>query len=132
MTSLRRHRVFTVLLAVCSLLFMQFALAGYSCPGFGSRVQEIAAMAEAHMPCAESMEMAVDDGQGALCHAHCQNAQPASDSNPVQVPVLGLDSGFYPAPVAIAMPAPADAPQALLLARATAPPLAIRNCCLRI
>jgi hypothetical protein len=132
MTSLRRHRVFTVLFALCSLLFMQLALAGYSCPGFESRVQEIAAMAEAHMPCAGSMSMVMDDEQPALCHAHCQSAQPATDSQPLQVPVLAVDNGSFPLAPVIGELRERVPPLASLLARATAPPLSIRNCCLRI
>lgn len=131
MLRLRRHRFLTVLVALCSLLFMQFAVAGYSCPGFESRVQEVSAMAQAGMPCAESMSMAMDDAQPNLCQAHCQTAQPAGDNVALQVPALAST----PAPFGIALSA-AHAqrrlPQPSLLTRATAPPLTIRNCCFRI
>lgn len=132
MSSLRRHRFLTVLIALCSLLFMQLAVAAYSCPGFGSRVQEISAMAEAGMPCAESMAMDMEEGQPALCHAHCESAQPVGDTHAVQVPVIDVDNGaFRAAAIFIALPRGASA-QSSLLTRATAPPLGIRNCCLRI
>lgn len=131
-STLRRHRLFTVLFALCSLLFMQLAVAGYSCPGSESRVQEIAAMAQAGMPCADSMSMALDDEQPNLCKAHCEPVQAASDHDTVQVPALAADNGVpHAAPLAIALP-PRFAPQQSLLARATAPPLAIRNCCFRL
>ena len=132
MSSLRRHRFLTVLIALCSLLFMQLAVAGYPCPGFGSRVQEISAMAEAGMPCAESMSMDMEEGQPALCHAHCESAQPVGDTYAVQVPVIDVDNGaFRAAAIFIALPRGVNA-QSSLLTRATAPPLGIRNCCLRI
>lgn len=134
MLTLRRHRLFTVFLALCSLLFMQLAVAGYSCPGVESRMQGVEAMAQAGMPCAESMAlaMATDDAQPNLCQAHCQSAQASADNPAPQVPVAAVDHGaFIMSPVAVAPPL-RSAPQASLLARATAPPLAIRNCCLRI
>ena len=82
------------------------------------------------MPCAESM--AVDEAQPALCHAHCEAEK------------LSLDKHELPAPIAIsAMPASfrlaavvpqfsSVALQAPHLMHATAPPVAIRNCCFRI
>ena len=132
MFALRRHRLTTVLFALCSLLFMQFAVAGYSCPGFESRVQEIAAMAEAGMPCAESMSMAMDSDEPMLCHAHCQSAQPPAGDASLQVPMLLAvgDVQYFIAPKGAAPPwAVAQAP---LLVRTTAPPLSVRNCCFRI
>ena len=134
MPALRRHRLFTVLLALCSLLFMQLAVAGYSCPGVAPRAQEVEAMPKAVMPCAESMALALatDDAQPNLCQAHCQSAQTAGDNPAPQVPVATVDHGaLITSPVSVALPM-RSAPQASLLARATAPPLAIRNCCLRI
>lgn len=132
MSVLRRHRLATVLVALFSLLFMQLAVAGYSCPGSGSRVQEIATMAQAGMPCAEPMSAGMDEVQPSLCHAHCQAGQQASDNQPTPLPILGLGNlGFHR--VALFAP-PVQRPALLpsLLVRSTAPPLAIRNCCFRI
>ena len=131
MPALRRHRFATVLLALISLLFMQLALAGYSCPGVESKVQQAAAMAEAGMPCARTMSMSMDDEQPGLCHAYGQAGQQASDNHPLQVPVVALPPGLAFERASLEAPV-RSAPQASLLARATAPPLAIRNCCLRI
>ena len=129
---LRRHRLFTVLFALCSLLFMQLAVAGYSCPGPESRVQEVAAMAQAGMPCADSMSMALDDEQPNLCKAHCDPVQAGTGHDAVQVPALAADNGMlHAAALSIALPQ-RSAPQPSLLARTTAPPLAIRNCCFRL
>jgi hypothetical protein len=132
MTSLRRHRLRTVLFALCSLLFMQFAVAGYSCPGFEARVMEISAMAAAGMPCAGSMTMAPDGDQPTLCSAHCQSAQSASGDHALQVPVLAAAGGVVFGASTLALLPAGLAPQAPLLARATPPPIAVRNCCLRI
>lgn len=129
MAALRRLRFATVLVALASLLFMQLALAGYSCPGVESKVRQAAAMAEAGMPCAGSMPMS-DDEQPGLCHAHCAAGQQASDNHPPQLPALAPPAGLALQRVSLEAPI-RSAPQAPLLARATAPPLAIRNCCLR-
>ncbi len=109
---------------------MQLAVAGYACP-LESKVSEIAAMAEAGLPCAGDMAT-VDGDQPGLCHAHCQSAQQAADkvqaSTPAGVMAMGFTytieptRGFVPA-------RPAHAP---LLLRSTAPPIAVRNCCFRI
>jgi hypothetical protein len=132
MTALRRHRLLTVLFALCSLLFMQLAVAGYSCPGFESRVREIAAMAEAGMPCAQEMAMTIDAAQPNLCHAHCQSAQATGDTPALQVPAALVDHrALFAAPAAVVL-VERFRPDPSLLAQATAPPLAIRNCCWRI
>ena len=131
----RRHRFATVLFALMSLLFMQLAIAGYSCPGGLTKVvkvTEAATMAQADMPCAESMFITVDDEQPSLCHAHCQADQQTADK--YQVPGLAtladLATDF---PLPRFTPALLGAPlQAPLLRRTTAPPLAVRNCCFRI
>ncbi|MEO8120148.1 MAG: hypothetical protein ABI606_12625 [Rhodoferax sp.] len=125
-----------MLFALVSLLFMQLAVAGYSCPGGLTKelvkVAEAAAMAQAGMPCAESMALTVDDEQPGLCHAHCQAGQQTADK--YQVPGLAslavLATDF---PLPRFTPALLGAPlQAPLLRRTTAPPLAVRNCCFRI
>ena len=126
-----RRRLFTTLFTLFSLLFMQLALAGYACPGAESRVRQAAAMAEAGMPCAGDMTMAMDVEEPALCHVHCDAGQQANDSQPAQPPAMVLAGGLAIDPVPPSAPH-GSAPQATLLARATAPPLAIRNCCLRI
>lgn len=132
MPRLRRHRVLTVLIALCSLLYMQFAVASYACPGFGARVQAVSAMAQAGMPCAQEMAMAPDEDRPNLCSAHCQPAQPGGGEHALQVPVALVDHrAFFAAPAAVAA-VDRMTPRAFLLAQATAPPLAIRHCCWRI
>ena len=135
MSSRRRKRLFTVLVALVSLWFMQFAVASYSCPGAASRVAEMAGMTQAGMPCAEIMALGkqgIDDEQPTLCHAHCKAEQQSADT--YQVPALvappGLALSFAPlSAIAVPRGAPLQAP---LLLRTTAPPIAVRHCCFRI
>jgi hypothetical protein len=132
MTRNRRHRLITVLFALVSLLFMQLAVAGYVCPGSGSKIAEAAAMAEAGMPCAESMPLSADDQQPNLCHAHCQAGQQSADKHELPSPVA---LGALPADFSlqVALPVFSEAPlQAPHLQRTTAPPVSIRNCCFRL
>lgn len=132
MTWNRRTRLITVLFALVSLLFMQLAVAGYACPGTGAKVAEVAAMAEAGMPCAESMPLNMDDEQPNLCHAHCQAGQQSADKYQLPSPVA---LGALPADFSlqVAIPVFSEAPlQAPHLQRTTAPPVAIRNCCFRL
>jgi hypothetical protein len=126
------HRFAIVLFALASLLFAQVALAGYTCRDSGSRAAEVAAMAEAGMPCAESMGMTIDAEQPNLCHAHCQADQQTAHT--WQMPVLASlanASADYLKPQLVPA-APRAQLQAALLRRTTAPPLAIQNCCFRI
>ena len=121
-----RHRLFTALFALMCLLFAQLALAGYVCPGSGSKV------AAASMPCAESMGMTMDEEQPSLCHAHCHAGQQKADIH--QMPVLASlpDHGADYQTNRVFAISPGAPLQAPLLRRTTAPPLAIRNCCFRI
>ncbi len=128
----RRQRLITVLFALVSLLFMQLAVAGYVCPGAVSKIAEVTAMAEAGMPCAESMTLSMDDQQPNLCRAHCQSDQQSADTHHVPTPVT---LGAIPADFSlqVAPPAFSEAPlQASHLRRTTAPPVTIRNCCFRL
>ena len=132
MTRNRRHRLIIVLFALISLLFMQLAVASYTCPGAASKVAEVAAMAEADMPCAESMSLNMDNEQPSLCHAHCQTDQQTADKHelPSPVAISALPAGFTsPAIVPVFSGAPLLVPD---LKRTTAPSVVIRNCCFRI
>ena len=128
----RRHRLITVLFALCSLLFIQLAVAAYACPGNMSKVGEVAAMTKAGMPCASDMSLNMDDEQPGLCHAHCQSAQQSVEKVQAPSPIDAVAVGFaFTIYRALAAP-PADPAQAPLLLRSTAPPIAVRNCCFRI
>lgn len=132
MTRNRRHRLITVLFALVSLLLMQLAVAGYVCPSSGSKIAEVTTMAEARMPCAESMPLSMDDEQPNLCRAHCQAGQQSADKHELLSPVaLGALPGDFSLHVAIPVFSEALL-QAPHLQRTTAPPVAIRNCCFRL
>jgi hypothetical protein len=127
----RRHRIVTVLLALASLLFMQLAMASYSCEARLDEVGKtvvVASMTQTDMPCDEVM----NDDHSNLCHAHCKADPQTVDK--YQAPALpsraDLANDFSlpvdtPAPVGALLQAP-------LLRRTTAPPLSVRNCCFRI
>jgi hypothetical protein len=123
----RRHRTLAALVAAFGLLLAQLAVAAYACPG--EQAMAMAAM-DADAPCCGE---AVADPEPALCAAHCQQGD------------RSLDKPATPTMPAMAMPAmlritPATGPpdagpsgdQPSLLARPTAPPLAVRHCCFRI
>lgn len=128
----RRWRLLTTMLSLCALLFTQTALAAYACPG-AARAVQVAEMTAAGMPCAESMSMAMDDEQPALCHAHCQAAQSLDNTQPTPLPGVALMMG------ATLTLKPAIEPhmrqrvvQASLLRPDASPSLAVSNCCFRI
>jgi hypothetical protein len=130
MSGRRSHRLITVLIALFSLLFMQLAVAGYACPVAG-KVSEIAAMAEAGMPCAGEMA-AADIDQPGLCHAHCQSTHQTVDKVQAPTPMGAVATGFTYTIEPVRVSPPASPAQAPLLLRSTAPPIAVRNCCFRI
>ncbi|MBC7438038.1 MAG: hypothetical protein H7332_18445 [Bdellovibrionales bacterium] len=147
MLTLRRHRLFTVLVALASLLFMQLAVAGYACPGMAARgearLQQAAAMpgtAHAGMPCAQAMGVSgassaptsMDAQQPALCHAYCHGGKQMSDGYHLELPAFAPEQGLAYLILPSVASALLDAPQAPLLARAAAPPLSIQHCCFRI
>ena len=123
------HRLITVLFALHSLLFMQLAVAAYACPDIGAKV---AVMAEAGVPCAESMTLAMDDEQPHLCQAHCQ-AESQSAEKFQLLSLLAADALPSAPALQIALPALLAASLHVPhLQRGTAPPLSIRNCCFRL
>lgn len=132
MTFSRRHRLITVLFALFSLLSMQLAVAGYVCPATApGGTQSNMVMADG-MPCAESMSMAMDEGQPALCHAHCKADKQSLDKYELPAPVAlsEMSANFT---LAVVIPEFSGAAlQAPHLMHATAPPVAIQNCCFRI
>jgi hypothetical protein len=132
----RQTRLITVFVALFSLLFMQLALAGYACPGYGAKVAQQSQMqAMADMPCAESMLLSMDDEQPHLCQAHCQSEGQSAGQyqppSPVAVEQLPVNFTLQSVPLLLVASEPflGHPPY---LQRSTAPPIAIRNCCFRI
>jgi hypothetical protein len=125
----RRSRLATALVALFSMLFMQLALASYSCPGLTPPSQFSAAGHQGMPDCVES-EM----DQPSLCHAYQQERNQSLDKPlmpDVQPFVTGALTLVFPNLDPTALPL-LPAGESLSLTRATAPPLAIRHCCFRI
>lgn len=103
------HRLITVLAAVLALLFSQFVLANYICPGQGN-VQSMAAMMVAGQPC-EGM----DPAQPTLCHQHSADSAQSFE-------VVELPSASLPARVQVLiLPLVPDADDSVVAAIASAP-----------
>lgn len=121
--------------ALSSLLFMQLAVASYTCPAMqtGSDLGLAAlsaAMDDPGMIGCKGMEKA----QAGLCHAQSETVKQSLDKP--QVPDI---QPFVPAglvlavrPFETASGSPVAPLASISLTRTTAPPLAIRNCCFRI
>lgn len=125
-----RSRLFAAMLALVSMLFMQLALAGYTCPDLTSR-QGFEAAALADMPDCQDMDLV----QPNLCQAYGQSGNQSLDKPglPQVQPFVAAALTLVLFEVRLAASAAAMLPpDAFLLTRATAPPLAIQNCCLRI
>jgi len=131
MSPFRRYRLITAIVTLCALLLSQVALAAYACPG-PAKALEVVKMAEAAMPCAESMALVMDQEQPGLCHAHCEASQLSSDH--YQVPAL---ANLTQMGVVLTLAATGQATvlhelQTPLMRREAGPPLAVRHCCFRI
>lgn len=131
----RSSNFVAALIALFSVLFMQFAVAAYACPTLN-----IGQTAEASMQATsvdhESMSgcNGVDMAQPSLCHVHDQTGNQSLDK-----PELRQVQAFSPVVLVAALRLTdlGDYPvlrqsESSLLARTTAPPLSIRNCCFRI
>jgi hypothetical protein len=90
MNRARTRRLSTIVLMVCSLLFMQLALAQYVCPApvLGDRDFEAIASAMEMAPGQPCSGMESPSEQPQLCHQHCTDA--AQSYEPVKVPTLTL------------------------------------------
>jgi len=127
----RALRQFTAKLVVAMLLFMQLAVAAYACPNLLGPTDPAA------------LKMANDDGMSMpgcaegdktephLCQQHCQQGSQSADNTvpgAIPVAVLPLLAVLVPAPAPVG---PAANEPREVLARTTAPPLAIRFCVFR-
>ena len=123
----RPIRFLATWLALCAVLFSQLALAAYACPFLAAPVEMTAQMPEG------CDGMALDLEQPTLCRAHAQQGDQSLDKPLVSLPqpalLQGLAGEWQTDP---GMDPGTPGEQRSLLARATAPPVALRNCCLRI
>lgn len=130
----RSSRLAAALVALFSMLYMQLALAAYACPeeaiaggGMADAMQMMAA-GEGESACAD-----MDPVQPSLCHAHEQTDAQALDKPQVPTVPAFVAIALAASPVAAVPAGRPDTPlvDSLWLSRATAPPIAIRHCCLR-
>lgn len=132
----RRFRLFTVCIALFSILSMQCAMASYVCPGMsmGTNIAMTTMLEDidsSSMPGCDGM----DKNQPSLCHAHAQDQQSKQSLDKPQIPdvqpfiAVGLVLALYAIDFDVLL-APAQ-PESRILARSTAPPIAIVNCCFR-
>ena len=128
----RRPRSIAAFLALVGVLFSQLALATYACPG--AQAMAMAAVMVQASPAAPDCGEGVAEPKPALCAAHCQQADQALDK-PAAPAVPAISWVAMLPGLTVLEVAPDVAPpgeQLSLLARATAPPLAVRHCCLRV
>jgi len=129
----RKTRLTTALLVLLSMLFMQLAVAAHACPGLQMGDSGMAMMGQAQSDSA-SMPGCVqpDSVQPALCHAHCQDAKQSLDKAELPSIHPALTIGLMIDIANFTLPQRPSVAPVSLLARATSPPLSIRNCCFRI
>ncbi|QRX81656.1 hypothetical protein [Glaciimonas sp. PAMC28666] len=128
----RPSRLLVVIIAMVSMLFMQLAVAGYSCPGLmigQARTPVSMEVDEAMVGC-----QGMDTMQPILCQANEQAGNQSLDK-----PDMPQVQPFVPAAMTLVVHDiariynPKTAPLLpLLLTRTTAPPLSIRHCCFLI
>ncbi|MES2259960.1 MAG: hypothetical protein V4724_15660 [Pseudomonadota bacterium] len=130
MKPFRSPRVLVALVTLFSLLFAQLAVAAYVCPDLNT-TKMAARMVHENMPGCQGMD---DTAQPGLCHAHCAAGQQSLDlpATPHVAPFIAGELSVILPRIEDGVPALPCAAGSLLLARSTAPPLAIRHCCFRI
>lgn len=124
MNSIRHNRRFKLLLLVITLLITQWALASYVCPGLTELMPKPAAMDG----CAK-----MDMEQPALCASYDKVGKQSADRSDLP-PVLPFAAQGIVLILCLLVLDRRGQRRFLAspgLARATAPPLAIRHCCLR-
>ena len=130
MTRRRRNRLLTALVALFSMLFMQFAVAAYACPTLTGAPDSSIGAAMAAMPDCDQ----VDAEEPALCHVHCQDVKSTLDKSqsPLVAPPLRAVSALFAPLEAIVLGPLRAADRDCLLLPSTSPPISIRHCCFRI
>lgn len=128
MISSRHARRLTTGLAAAALLFAQLAVAAHACAA-GAEPAAVAIAEHGAPPCAK-----MDAQREDLCLQHCVDEAQSFDHHPLAPAVLAAGAAYLvdrtdrTATFLESTQRRSDA----LRARVTAPPLAVRNCCLRI
>ena len=113
----RRHR-WLALLAIFCLLFQQLAMASYLCP------QPAPPVADSDLPC-HAPEPPDDPVR---CAQHCSPVTPSADHAAAPTVPMLLPLRSWPLLLEPLVQAISERPHGEVLARATAPPLNIRDC----
>ena len=130
----RRSRLVAAAITLFSILFMQLAVASYVCPaltiGHAQSGQSVGNMAVGEMASCDE----IDPDEPSLCFAHDQVGNQSLDKPGVPPLQPFVSVGFW-LPLTLLRTAPVTVQashQTTFLEYATAPPLAVRNCCFRI
>lgn len=130
----RTSRLFAATILLFSILFMQLAVSAYACPALnpGHDDQSTASVQAkpADMVACEDMDME----QPSLCHASHQTDKQSLDK-PATPPLAPFVAVGYGLPISLnisTVQRPLGSPTPSFLTYATAPPIAVRNCCFRI
>lgn len=129
----RPSRVVAAFIALISMLFMQFAMASYACPGL-ELANETVSVSTNMSDHGVSACHGMDIKQLSLCHAHSDAGKQSLDKPelPHVQPFVAIRLARLLSSVDNASSPTTALPTIAQLTRATAPPLAIRNCCFRI
>lgn len=125
----RHYRLRIALLALCGLLFQQFAMAAYVCDLDAAANQTATVETDPVPPCHQEPQ----DRDKARCHAHCHPAVASPDASPQLTvppsPILASAPIEWVTQVALPI---AAGPMPLLRACETSPPLSIAYCSFQI
>lgn len=126
----RKNRLIAALIALFSILFTQFAVAAYVCPGWLSSTDQTTILSATN---GNTKSMADcnkgDSQQPGLCHAHCQHDKQSIDKAEIPNIASLLAIGFVIALLTLLdVPSQPRTSFSPYLRRITAPPLSIQNC----
>lgn len=131
----RQFRFVAALITLFSMLFMQLAVASYACPRMMMEASD-GTIAMSNDSTDQGMVgcRGMDETQSSLCHAHDQVGNQSLDKPdlPQVQAFLAVGLALPLIPIDVTYRPPSTLLEAVHLARSTAPPLAIRNCCFRI
>jgi hypothetical protein len=129
----RPSRVAAAILALFSMLFMQLAIAAYACPGMmpmSGQMDMSAMSADQNMEHCKGMDLKAPS----LCYAHDQAGNQSLDKpgTPQIQPFTAIGLALPMVSVPYTAAQSQSVVKSVVLARTTAPPISIRNCCFRV
>ena len=130
----RTSRVIAATIVLFSILFMQLAVSAYACPalnlGNDGRTTVSVHTTPANLaPCHD-----MDTEQPSLCHASHETDKQSLDkpATPPLAPFVAVGYGLPISQDLLSFERFLGSPTSAFLTHATAPPIAVRNCCFRI